>query len=352
VRLFDRRVIIFLLAVAVTSLVLAARPSSARAAAVQLDDENPIKNVRGLVTDSRGVPVANARVFIRNLASNVTRTHSTNREGIYEVNGLPAADDYEIRATYDGSESETRLLSSFLARRDNVLNFLLPTAVVPEVGDGEEGGIPIETFDRVELRASFAVPDAIPAPIPAALLLHGFGENRTVWAELEARLLMEGWAVMTLDLRGHGASTTRNLDTITADPSWRTDPRQFPLDVEAALDWLKTQARIDSTRIAVIGADVGANLAMIASGRFPEVGTAVAIDPNVDEALAMAATGREFNPRTVQVIARTFEEGNVVREYVNGASRLTLVNGEGSTLGWLTAGETIDEIVRWLRDTY
>lgn len=325
---------------------------AAGAAALQSDDDNPIKNVRGLVTDSRGVPVADARVFIRNLATNVTRTHSTNPEGIYEVNGLSAANDYEIRATYDGSESETRLLSAFLARRDNVLNLELPVAVFPEVSDSEDGGVLIETFDRVELRASFVVPGGVPAPIPAALLLHGFGENRTVWADLEARLLMEGWAVMALDLRGHGASTTRNLDTIAADEAWRTDPRQFPLDVEPALDWLKTQARIDSTRMAVIGADVGANLALVASGRFPEVGTVVAINPNVDEALAMAGTAREFNPRTVQIIERTLEEGTAVREYVNGASRLTLVNGEGSTLGWLTAEETIDEIIRWLRDTY
>jgi hypothetical protein len=29
-----------------------------------------------------------------------------------------------------------------------------------------------------------------------------------------------------------------------------------------------------------------------------------------------------------------------------------VVNGEGSTLGWLTAEDTLDEIIRWLRDTY
>ena len=42
--------------------------------------------------------------------------------------------------------------------------------------------------------------------IPAVLLLHGFGESRTVFDGLKKHLLTRGWAVMALDLRGHGAS--------------------------------------------------------------------------------------------------------------------------------------------------
>jgi hypothetical protein len=54
----------------------------------------------------------------------------------------------------------------------------------------------------------------------------------------------------------------------------------------------------------------------------------------------------------VQIIESSVEAGTAARESVSGASRLTVVNGEGSTLGWLTAEDTLDEIIRWLRDTY
>ena len=327
----------------------------ATAAARQLDTEG-VKSIRGVVRDLRGEPVAGARVFIRNLSSNVIRTHSTDGSGLYSVNGLPSDADYEVRAEYQGTESETRLVSAFFERSDNVLNFDLPVAVLPAGGGvDEDGAILLETFDRVQLHASFTLPEGIPAPIPVALLLHGYGENRSVWMDLETRLLETGWAVMTVDLRGHGRSTTRNNSAIEPSESWRTDPQQFPLDLEPVLDWLKTRPRLDSARMAVIGADVGANLALVASGRFPEVATSVAINPNIDEAVALAGTGQAFSPRMVQIVVANSLYGLLVREQVQGGSRITSVAVEDAaspTPIWLATGDTLDQIVRWLRDTY
>lgn len=336
----------------VVAAVLCAAASPAIAAARQSDDE--IKNIRGLVVDIRGQPVAGANVFIRDVGSNITRTHITDDEGVYRVNGLPADADYEIHIVYEGTESETKLVTSFLNRRDNAVNFELPIAVVrTAVLADADGGILLETFDRVQLRASFQLPEGIPAPIPAALLLHGYGEDRSVWADLVARLLSEGWAVMTLDLRGHGQSMIRNSQRIEASESWRTDPQQFPLDLNPALEWLKTQERIDSNRLVVIGSDVGANLALVASGRFSEVGTTVAINPNIDEAIALAGAGQEFSPNSVQIIESDLFQGAAARDQIRGASRLTIIDGDGGgTVVWLATGDTLDQIIRWLRDTY
>jgi pimeloyl-ACP methyl ester carboxylesterase len=338
------------IALAVVAVLVASGPSTL-ATAPQSDEG--IKNIRGLVVDVRGEPVVGANVFIRDVGSNITRTFSTDDEGVYTVNGLPAGADYEVHVLYLGTESETKLVTSFLNRRDNAVNFELPIAVIPTVGSTDgEGVISLETFDRVVLRASFELPEGIPAPIPAALLLHGYGEDRSVWADLEARLLSEGWAVMSLDLRGHGRSTTRNSEPLAPAESWRSDPQQFPQDLNPALDWLKTQERIDSNRLAVIGVDVGANLALVASGRFSEVGTSIAINPNIEEAIALAGAGQEFNPSTVMIIESDLIQGVTARQYVAGASRLTIVEGDGGTVVWLATGDTLDQIVRWLRDTY
>jgi pimeloyl-ACP methyl ester carboxylesterase len=316
-------------------------------------DDNPIKNVRGVVRDLRGQPVPDARVFVRDLKSNITRTQSTDSSGLYAVNGLPADVDYELHVEHQGAESETKLVSSFFERRDNVVNFELPIAIIPTGSAIDEGGITLETFDRVQIRAEFTLPEGIPAPIPSALLLHGYGEDSSVWADLEARLLTEGWAVMKMDLRGHGQSTIRNSQSIEPSESWRTDPQQFPLDLEPALDWLKTQPRVDATRLAVIGSDVGANLALVASGRYSEVATVVAINPDVQEALALSGSGQEFNPSMVHIIVSNPLMGLVIRQEIQGGSRITVAeDAEGGTPIWLATDDTLDEIVRWLRDTY
>ena len=142
------------------------------------------------------------------------------------------------------------------------------------------------------------MPQGVPAPIPAILLLHGYGENRRVWEEFRKQLLERGWAVMSLDLRGHGNSLIKNQRPVQASPDWRANPREFPLDIDPALDWLKKQPRLNSNKIAIVGYDVGANLALISSGKFREVRTIVAVNPNLKESLELAGSAQDFHPHS------------------------------------------------------
>src|SRR5207237_3762037 len=119
----------------------------------------------------------------------------------YKVFGLPPTVDYELYADFKGKASEKRLISSFLNREDNVVNFQLDVAVIensPPAPASDAGAI-FKTFDLVELHASFQLPAGIPAPIPAVLLLHGYGEDGSAWRNFSKELLNRGWAVMALD---------------------------------------------------------------------------------------------------------------------------------------------------------
>jgi pimeloyl-ACP methyl ester carboxylesterase len=319
----------------------------------QSRDDEQVKSIRGRVLDLAGNAVEGARVFIFAPRNSQTRTLRTDEDGVYGIYGLPSTEDYEVRVTYQDAESETRLVSGLLSREDNIVNFTLEVVTQQDQTSGE--GLSLETFDGVELYAAFDIPEGVQAPIPVALLLHGYGEDHTVWAPLRERLLQRGWAVLALDLRGHGQSLTRGAATIRPQESWRTDSQQFPLDLQPALDYLRTRPRLDSNRIAVIGFDVGAQLALIASERFREVSTAVAIDPNLDQALSMAGTARAFAPRTTFIVAAPDGEGERVREAVSGASRLTVIDPappRAQTGVWLDADDLVEQIVRWLRDTY
>jgi len=311
------------------------------------------KNIQGVVTDLRGKPLLGARVFIRDMKSNVVRTMTTDQQGRYSQFALTPTVDYEVTAEYRGKVSEKRVVSSFVNRQDNVLNFQLDVAVIEgAVIEADDAGPEFRTFDLVELHGSFDLPVGIPAPVPAVLLLHGYGEDRTAWKDFQAELLKRGWAVMTVDLRGHGESKTRNRQPIQASTEWRTNPREFPLDVDPSLDWLKAQPRIDTQKIVVIGFDVGANLALLASGKFPEVRTIVAIKPSLTESLALAGSAQDFTPRSALIITSDEAGGNRVKESVRAPSRVLMTSVSGGVKALLADRQIQDAIFQWLKETY
>ncbi len=335
-------------------LLLIALPAEAQFGPARRRDEGPKpKNVHGVVQDIRGKPLVGARVFIRDTKSNVVRTIETDTEGLYRVYALSPTVDYEIHAEFKGKASDKKVISSFLNREDNVVNFQLDVAVIESGGLAPDSGGPaFQTFDLAELHASFDMPIGVSAPIPAVLLLHGYGEDRMVWRDFTQQLLGRGWAVMALDLRGHGQSKTKNQRPIQATAEWRTSAHEFPIDLDPALDWLKARQRIDTQKIVVIGADVGANLALIASGRFPEVRTVVAIKPNLSESLAMAGSAQDFQPRSALIVVADEAEGNRIKSLVRPPSRVVVSSVAGGTAQAVADKQLADAVFQWLRETF
>jgi pimeloyl-ACP methyl ester carboxylesterase len=312
-------------------------------------DEPPKpKTIHGLVQDSGGKPVAEAHIFIRDTKNNRTRTVATNTQGLYTITGLPPDVDYEVTAEYKGKTSEKKLITAMLNREDNLVNFKFDVTTASTAG---AEGTQFDTFDLVRLHASFDLPSGAPAPIPAVLLLHGFGEDRAVWDKFKAQLLGKGWAVMALDLRGHGQSKTKNQQPITADAAWRMSSQEFPLDVGPALDWLKAHPRLDSHKIVVIGYDVGANLALIAAGRFSEVRTVVAVKPNAAESLAMAGSAQDFTPRSALIVADQTETSRI-QPYVRNPLRTLAAGASAGTAQAFQNTQITDAIFQWLKETY
>jgi pimeloyl-ACP methyl ester carboxylesterase len=311
------------------------------------------KNVRGLVTDAAGKPLPGALVFVRDMKTKVVRTLETDSDGQYHVLALTPTVDYEVSAEYKGKQSEKKFVSSFLNREDNVLNFQLDVNVSGSgtVASAETSPV-FKTFDLVELHGSFEMPTGIPAPIPAVLLLHGYGEDRSVWTDFSKQLLERGWAVMSIDLRGHGQSRMKNGLLIKPSTDWRVNSREFPLDLDPALDWLKSRPRVDGRKIAVIGFDTGADLALIASGRFPEVRTAVAVNPKLDESLALAGSAHDFQPRSSLIIAPNQAEGDRIKALMRLPVRVVVISHSGGTSQWLADKQVDDVIFQWLKETY
>jgi pimeloyl-ACP methyl ester carboxylesterase len=312
------------------------------------------KNIHGLVTDARGKAIAGARVFVKDMKTNVIRTLITDDQGIYQVFALPPSVDYEVQAEFKGKTSEKRSVSSYLNRQDNVLNFQLDVAIV-DAGGGmaeDEPGADFNSYDLVHLHASFDIPRGVPAPIPSVLLLHGYGEDLSVWEGFKRLLLDRGWAVLALDLRGHGQSTSKDGVPIQTNPAWRTDPHQFTQDLDPALDFLKAQPRIDNRKIVVVGYDIGADLALVASGRFPEVRTVVAMDPKFSESLALAGSAQDFTPRSALIFAPDQAEAKKFEPVLGQPYDIQTKGVGGGTAAWMSTKFVTDAIFQWLQKTY
>ena len=99
---------------------------------------------------------------------------------------------------------------------------------------------------------------------PAVLLLHGGRQDRSEWAPLLPLLHARGWTTLAIDLRGHGESGGKIKDW----GAFFNDPGGVPLDVEAAMTFLRKQEGVDPERVAVVGSSVGANLACVAVQKF------------------------------------------------------------------------------------
>ena len=84
--------------------------------------EASLKSVRGLVTDKAENPIPSSVVFLKNNRSNAIRSYIADDAGNYRFSGLDPNVDYEIHAEKDGAKSQTRTISSFDSKKENILN--------------------------------------------------------------------------------------------------------------------------------------------------------------------------------------------------------------------------------------
>jgi dipeptidyl aminopeptidase/acylaminoacyl peptidase len=105
------------------------------------------------------------------------------------------------------------------------------------------------------------------AKAPAVLVMHGWGANASLLVSSAVPLVDEGFAVLLVDARCHGASE---------DEAFTSLPR-FAEDIEVGLDWLALTPQVDATRMAVIGHSVGAGAALLSATRRADIRAVISI---------------------------------------------------------------------------
>ena|SRR5687768_16593503 len=121
-----------------------------------------------------------------------------------------------------------------------------------------------------------------PKDAPAALLLHMMPAAKESWDALVVALAGRGFMTLAIDLRGHGQSVVGPAGVKLDHKSFTDAEQQAKMfDVDAAMRWLAEQG-VPASRTALVGASIGANLAMVYAAAHPEVPAVVALSPGLD----------------------------------------------------------------------
>ena len=104
------------------------------------------------------------------------------------------------------------------------------------------------------------------------VLLHSLGYSSSWWESLPKDLLAQGYAVLRIDLRGHGASVY-NSKLVRSSWSNMTDSAfaKYPDDVIKVIEKVKSDntKRVFFKDWAIVGADIGANTAVLTAEKAP-----------------------------------------------------------------------------------
>ena len=143
--------------------------------------------------------------------------------------------------------------------------------------------IRLTTVDDLGLAASY-YPVATNSAA-AVILLHSYGKARDEWGTVPILFQRNGIAVLAFDLRGHGESTRQltanGVQPVDYQKFGPLDYKNMLIDINQAYDWLAGQPGIDKHRIAIIGSDLGANLALRYAAFNDEVAGLILLSPGM-----------------------------------------------------------------------
>ena len=138
-----------------------------------------------------------------------------------------------------------------------------------------EQAVSFTADDGISINAVISLPANSDDKSPAVIFIHQGGSDKSEWTRqpLFNAVVREGMVALAYDVRGHGESAGEADFSTLFD-----DPKQAPLDLKAAITHLTDTGKVDVNRVAVVGASIGSNLAVMAMGN-PDfnVKTAVAI---------------------------------------------------------------------------
>jgi alpha-beta hydrolase superfamily lysophospholipase len=210
--------------------------------------------------------------------------------------------------------------------------------------------VSFRTNDGVTIAASFY--EATRKPAPAVICLHMLTRNRRDWEPVAAELAAAGIAVLTVDFRGHGESAVAPTDAAAGFAS-------FTEDVSAARRYLESRPDIMRDRIAIAGASLGADVALLAASFDPAIQAVALLSPTLDyRGLRIEQAARRYGARPMLLVASREDSysARTIRELTKGdkpgapREKVLVETGHGTVMFARDTG-LIRTLVEWFQRT-
>lgn len=120
---------------------------------------------------------------------------------------------------------------------------------------------------------------------PTIIMLHSLGYSSSQWGTLPQEFVKQGYAVLLVDLRGHGLS---NKDVKFRLKSWNYfTPKtynKYPSDVISVINQTKKMTKkVSFNQYSIIGADIGASTGVLISKQmYPKPKCMVLLTPSAE----------------------------------------------------------------------
>jgi pimeloyl-ACP methyl ester carboxylesterase len=151
----------------------------------------------------------------------------------------------------------------------------LALAAAPKAPPAPSAAFPttaaLTTSDGVTVQAVWGAPAKAER---AVVLVHGAGRTGDDWNLLADALFRQGLIVAVVDLRGHGASASAVAADLTPN-----DYAAMHKDVQATVAHVRATG---ASKVALVGADLGANLALNVAADDPDIASVALLSPGMD----------------------------------------------------------------------
>ena len=187
-------------------------------------------------------------------------------------------------------------------------------------------------------------------PAPAVILVHMLGRSRRDWDDVGDRLASAGIGALAIDLRGHGESAHGPV----GEGSGYSVMTQ---DIAAAKRFLRARIDVVPSRLGILGASIGASLAVLDAASDPAVASLALLSPSMDyRGLRIEAAARKYGNRPMLLVASDddpYARRSVADLQKTGNPReLVQLSGAGHGTNMLRRSPELGySLVEWFRRT-
>ncbi|MGB3715903.1 MAG: alpha/beta fold hydrolase [Candidatus Promineifilaceae bacterium] len=200
----------------------------------------------------------------------------------------------------------------------------------------------VEAADGLSLVSTF-YPGAGQGPRPGVILLHMNGRQRQDWDAFGRMLAEQGYAALTTDMRGHGETGGQRDWDLAAD------------DLLRIRDYFIGREEVDESRTAVVGASIGANMALVIGEEIPDIQGVALLSPGRDY-FGVTTEDRvlEYGERPLLLVASEEDTESAITarslsELALGDVQLEMNEGAGHGTNIFAARPELSEvIIDWL----